>query len=169
MTDKLAQAHLAVPSSRRIDRRALDAARYPFILTVQTRFSDVDTLGHINNVAALYILQEGRAGFLRLAGLLAHSDGARLLVAGQVVEYAAEMYFPDQIEVMTGIAGIGQTSFTLAQIARQGGRTGLYCESTLVLSGVSGPSPLPMPLKAVLESHAIVPDTLGGTGERNGG
>jgi acyl-CoA thioester hydrolase len=135
----------------RIDRESLDAVDFPFMVEVPVRFDDLDTQGHVNNAAAAVILQEGRVAFNQRATLPALAAGLRPAVVALRIEFAAELRYPGVVEVCTGVVAIGRTSVTVVQVGRQNGRGALYAESTLVVSGVSGPVPLPEELRAAME------------------
>lgn len=135
----------------RIDRARLDAAVFPESLEVATRWDDLDMQGHVNNVSALVLLQEGRARFNRASGLPILMAGLRTMVASITVEYAAELHHPDPVTVQTGVLSLGRTSFTLAQRAEQGGRAALYALTVLVLANEAGPAPLPERLREAYE------------------
>jgi acyl-CoA thioester hydrolase len=140
----------AVIQSSRIDRASFDAADFPIKAEIPIRFDDLDTLGHVNNAAAAVILQEGRVAFNQHTALPAAAR-LRPVVASLRIEFALELLYPGVVEVCSGIAAIGRTSFTLAQVARQNGHTALYAEVTLVFSGANGPAPIPDELRAVIE------------------
>src|SRR3546814_7426889 len=86
----------------RIDRARLTRAALPFRCEIATRFSDLDVIGHVNNVAAAAILQEGRNRFLHHCELfkLAH---AQLVVASTLIEYADDLFHPAPVEVGIGV------------------------------------------------------------------
>ena len=131
----------------RIDRQRLVTAGFPVILEVQTRFDDLDMQGHVNNAAAVVILQEARAGFNRTAGLADHLGELRTMVAALTVEYARELRHPAPIEVGTGVVALGRTSLTLAQVAWQEGEPRLFAEVVMVVAGRNGPAPIPEGLR----------------------
>lgn len=131
----------------RIDRARLDGGRFRVVDLVPTRYDDVDTQGHVNNAAAVVILQEGRSGFNRTAGIAALLRDSRLLVAALRVEYAGEIYHPGMIEISTGVLSLGRSSVTIGQVARQSGASRLYSEAVMVFADRDGPVPLPEPLR----------------------
>ena len=126
----------------RIDRARLEAADFPFVTEIQTRYADLDPNGHVNNAAAAVILQEARGRFQHATGVKELMNRYRYIVAGLAIEFAAEMFFPEPVEVRTGVLHIGRTSFTVGQIAHQRGRTTLYAETTAVLADENGPTPM---------------------------
>jgi acyl-CoA thioester hydrolase len=141
----------------RIDRSRLEGARFPQVEQVPTRWGDLDMQGHVNNAAATVILQEGRVRFNRAASLPSAVGDLRAMVVGLTVEYAAELHYPEPVEVQTGIVAIGRSSFTVGQIVRQAGRTAIYAESTMVMASASGAAPLPDAFRASLEALHVVP------------
>lgn len=141
----------------RIDRSKLEGVRFPVVEEVPTRWGDLDMQGHVNNAAAVVILQEGRVKFNRAAGLPGALGDLRAMVVGMSLDYAAEMHHPDPVEVHCGILAIGRSSFTIGQVMRQRGRTAIYAETTLVMANSAGAAPLPDSYRAALEALRIVP------------
>ena len=139
----------------RIDRKRLDAATYAVSLDVPTRYDDVDMQGHVNNAAAVVILQEARANFNVQAGMREHLAGYRMMVAGLTVEYAGENHHPGIVTVSTGVLAVGRTSFTLGQVARQNGRSTLYAQATMVMADANGPAPIPDAMRAAYQRLMI--------------
>jgi acyl-CoA thioester hydrolase len=61
----------------RPDPTRLTPSAYPHSETIQTRFQDLDPLGHINNVAMAALFESGRVRFnqaMGLAGWAARGD-----------------------------------------------------------------------------------------------
>lgn len=139
----------------RIDRQRLDGAAFPTTMTVATRFSDMDTLGHINNAAAAVLLQEARAGMNRQAGYSELREGLRPVVASLTIEYAGEMHHPEPVEIATGVLSVGRTSVVVGQVGRQGGRPTLYAETVIVMTDGKEPTPIPDSLRAAYERVKI--------------
>ena len=141
----------------RIDRERLDAAVFPLVAAMQTRFDDIDAQGHVNNAAAAVILQEARLALNRAAGLAEVRAAVRPVVVALSIEYAAEMHYPEPIEVMSGVLQVGRTSVTIGQLARQNDRAALYAETVLVLLGPDGAAEIPPALRAAYEGLLIRP------------
>jgi acyl-CoA thioester hydrolase len=140
----------------RFDRVSLDTLDFPMVIDVPVRFDDLDTQNHVNNAAAAVILQEGRIDFNRRATMPALAQGLRPAIVALRIEFAAELRYPGMVQVATGVVAIGRTSFTLLQIGRQDGRSALYGEFTLVVSGLNGPVPLPEELRGAMERLCVV-------------
>lgn len=140
----------------RIDRARLDRANFPAIIEVETRFDDLDMQGHVNNAAVVVILQEARVKFNRSAGAAMFKGKLRYMVAALHVEYAAEIMHPEPIAVHMGLLAIGRTSFTVAQMIRQNGRSAAYAETVIVIADENGPLALPPELRAGFEKLLLV-------------
>jgi acyl-CoA thioester hydrolase len=141
----------------RLDRALLDKGVYPHHCAIGTRVSDLDHLGHVNNVAAGDLLQEARYRFLTEAGfVISATQHPQLVVAAALIEYSADLFASEPVQVWTGILGVGRSSFRMGQVARQGARTGLYAEIVEVARDANGPTPIPDSWRGKLESLLIV-------------
>jgi acyl-CoA thioester hydrolase len=138
----------------RIDRARLQRQGFAFAFDMQTRFSDIDKIGHINNVAIASLFQEGRNRFIHASEIykLAHCD---LVVASASFEYAGDLFHPAPVEIAVGVLEIGRSSFRFGQIASQHGRIGAYAEVVQVARDASGSIALPDVWRAKLEALKI--------------
>ncbi len=132
----------------------LDAASYPHHAAVQTRFQDLDVLGHINNVAWAALFETGRVKFNHAIGL-AGRRGHRWLVANVEINYLAEGHFPDDVAVSTGIGEVGTRSWRILSAAFQNGKPLASCDVTIVMSGENGANGLPEDFRAELAKWAV--------------
>jgi acyl-CoA thioester hydrolase len=139
----------------RIDRARLERARFSCVYEGQTRFDDLDVQGHVNNAAAVVLLQEARVRLNGEVGLRDGLDGLRVLVVALAVEYAGEMRHPAIVEIGTGVLAIGRSSITLGQLARQEGRATLYAEAVIVVADGEGPTAIPDGLREAYARHMI--------------
>ena len=95
----------------------------PFTREVPVRFSDTDTMGHVNNAAYLAYLEDARIAFFRS---LRSADGeaffGRGLIVGRVeIDYVRPVFFPDPVEVQVAVQSVGRSSFRLGYVLRQRG------------------------------------------------
>jgi len=125
------------------DPALLDPARYPFVRRIDPRFSDLDVNGHVNNVALAGILEDARSRFHDISGFSDLLTDLRSLMASVTIDYLAEGYYPDPIDVHVAVASLGRTSHSLAQLAVQGSRI-LACARTVHVT-VNGHGPAPTP------------------------
>lgn len=139
----------------RPDPSRLNPAAYPHSETIQTRFQDLDPLGHINNVAMAALFESGRVRFnqaMELSGWAGH----RWLVARIEINYLAEGSFPADVEIATGIGEIGTRSWQIVSAAFQQGFAIATCDALLVMSAASGATRLPDDFRAGLEKYQLL-------------
>ncbi|MGJ3232563.1 MAG: acyl-CoA thioesterase [Oceanicaulis sp.] len=136
------------------DPARLDPAAYPLGVVVPSRFRDLDTLGHINNVAIGSFYEEGRAELNRTAFppdyRRAHS--MRMLIVDVHIAYLAEAHYPGDLEVRAGVLKIGRTSYTIALGLFQNGACVGVCETVLVNTDGHTPAAIPEDGRKALEA-----------------
>ncbi|MEO1038919.1 MAG: thioesterase family protein [Pseudomonadota bacterium] len=139
------------------DAFRLDPETYPLSVIVPSRFRDLDTLGHINNVAIGSFYEEGRATLNRAAlpHDLRRAHDIRLLIADVHIAYLAEAHYPGDIQVRAGISRIGGSSYTIALALFQKGECVGTCETVLVCTDGQKPMALPDAAREALEPYAI--------------
>lgn len=109
----------------------LDPAAYPHHETIQTRFADLDVLGHINNVAWAAVFETARVRFF--GTLLGSTPGKnRGLVANVEINYLAEGNFPGDLKMVHGIGQLGTRSWQALGLALQNGVPMATCDVTIV-------------------------------------
>ena len=138
----------------RIQRDRLAPEKFPFCYEMQSRFSDLDKVGHVNHVNLMAYFQEGRNRFFYAFELLkaAHCG---LVVAALNVEFAGDLFHPDPISVHAGLLDVGRSSFRVGQIAVQNGRIGAYAEVVQVARGEQGSIALPDAWRPILDRMMI--------------
>ena len=129
----------------------LNPANYPFVHSTETRFADLDMLGHINNVAMAGLFEHGRGLFTHSLGLPNFAKDHRWLIVRVEINYLAESYFPEHVQIASGIYRVGTSSWEVASAAFQGGKCVATCSTTTVLTGKSGASPISEGLREALE------------------
>lgn len=114
-----------------LKRRDKDA--YPFLYKVNTRFTDTDQAGHLNNVSIFVYYQDGQARFLLdcFPELAAAARWSLRFVSGEA-SYDGQTYYPDPIEIATGVEQLGDNWVLLAQALFQRGQCVGLCEAVLV-------------------------------------
>ncbi len=132
----------------------LDPACYPHREAIQTRFRDLDPLGHINNVAMSALFESARVRFNRSMGLSGWA-GHRWLVARVEIDYLGESFFPDDVEICTGIGEIGNRSWHILALALQNGEPIAASDVVIVMSASGGLTALPDDFRAGLETYRV--------------
>lgn len=129
-------------------RRRLDS--YPVHSRMQTRFGDLDLLGHINNVAIAQFYEEARIALNRKAFAGLAAPPPRILVANVDIAYLAEALYPGELEMGSAVEAIGRSSYVVANALFQSGRCVGAADTVLVATEGGQPAPLPEPLRESL-------------------
>ena len=136
------------------DPARLDPDVYALHVTVPSRFRDLDTLGHVNNVAIGSFYEEGRAALNRAAfpSELRRGHKMRMLIADVHIAYLGEAHYPGDIDVRSAISHVGRTSYTIALALFQNGVCVGTCETILVNTDGEKPSEIPAAGRQALEA-----------------
>ena len=138
------------------DPRRRDPAAYPWSVTMDTRFSDMDPNRHLNNVAITRFFEEVRIRFnWSLIAKGAMADRPRYLVAHVAVDYLGEGSYPEPVTMTYAVGNIGRSSFRCLMGMFQDGKCIALSDSVLVHRGPDGPAPLPDDLRARLEAFPL--------------
>ena len=132
---------------------------YPHHVPVETRFQDLDPLGHINNVAMAALFEQARVRFNRqhLLPFGRHEQPhVRWLVARVDVNYLAEAHFPDPVDMASGIGRVGGSSWTMLSAGFQQGRCVALCDTVIVYTANGAPAALPDALRSTLGNLAML-------------
>jgi acyl-CoA thioester hydrolase len=147
----------------KINPRLLDPGTYRHSVEITPRFSDVDTLRHLNNARLTEFYQEARVSFYtqleREHGLRRPAE-QRYLVAHIAIDYLAEVNYPQPVTMRVAVAHIGRTSQTLAIGLFSEGRCAGFARVVLVNGDAQGPAPIPDEWRDVLSRCLLPPDAL---------
>lgn len=132
----------------------LDPERYEAPgLDLPVFYGDLDTGGHLNNVAFGRFFEQSRFDAHRRIGLpkLMEEQGGRFLVARVAIDYLREAHFGGPLHVRTRVHTMGSASAVEHQAAWQHGECVAVSEVVMVFVTDSGATPLPPQLRAALE------------------
>lgn len=86
---------------------------YSFLFPIQTRWSDNDIYGHVNNVVYYsYFDTAANALLIQKAGFDIHHSPIIGLVVNSTCNFLQELTYPEMIEVGVAISKIGNSSLT---------------------------------------------------------
>lgn len=89
---------------------------------LQPRFNETDALGHINNTVLATWFEGARDKVFQVfTANLAPSDW-RLILAKFSIEFHAELFYGEAVEIRTWVSRVGGSSFDVTQEAWQQGR-----------------------------------------------
>lgn len=108
------------------------------------RFSDVDPLGHINNVAYVALFESGRVAFFADTG---HPVTAQpmLMAVHLTVDYRSPLTFPGTVDIGTRVMRMGRRSMTIAAAVFDGNRCAATCECVMVTVDPDSGRAVPVP------------------------
>ncbi len=93
------------------------------------RYGDTDRQGHINNAVFATLYETGRVGILDAAG---RGPDLSFVIARITIDYRAEMFWPGNVDIGTGIRSLGRSSVTMWQALFQNGKCVSTAESVVV-------------------------------------
>ncbi|KXS40583.1 MAG: thioesterase [Methanolobus sp. T82-4] len=128
-----------------------------FKTTVTPRFGDIDGLKHANNIAIAIWFEQARNPVFRLftPDLDLSYENWKLIMARTEYDYVGEMFYGSDVDIITYISRIGNSSFTVIQEAWQNGKKGAIGRSTIVHYDFINKRSVPIPddIRAELEKH----------------
>lgn len=86
------------------------------------RFTDTDALGHINNTVLAVWFEGCRDPLFRLFTPDLNPAAWRLILAKFSVEFHAELFYGQPVEIRTWVSRVGNSSFDVSQQAWQQGK-----------------------------------------------
>jgi acyl-CoA thioester hydrolase len=96
------------------------------------RFSDQDSLGHVNNVAYAALFESGRVDYIRTMTRDLPFESHSAVLASVHIDYLQEMFFPGDVQVATRVAHVGNSSYTLEGLALKDGTPRATARAVLV-------------------------------------
>lgn len=137
------------------DPALLDAARYRFRHKITSRFSDMDSNRHINNVAIATMLEDARVRFGQSAGIHESFGELRPMVASVAIEYLAQGHFPHPVLAFAATEDLGRSSWRVVQFLEQGGQAIAFARSVIVCTDGLRSAPLPQAFRDSLTQWAL--------------
>lgn len=133
----------------------LHRAAYPYFRRVIARFSDMDSEGHLNNVALAAFYEDGRVSFLRDLLGPERRNGFRFVIAHLSISYLAEAHYPGDYDVGLGVTKFGTKSFAIGGGLFVGEKCVGVCDTTQVVIGANGPIAMPDVLRDMLKKKLL--------------
>lgn len=97
------------------DHKAISLKDFPIQTFDKVRYADTDRQGHVNNAVFNTFLETGRVEFLYASDNTLTADNAAFVIAGLDLKFLAEINWPGQVEIGTGVTKIGNSSLSLFQ------------------------------------------------------
>lgn len=91
-----------------------------YSMTVTPKFGDIDGLGHVNNTVMPGWFEQARNPIYRFFNPEFKFENWNLILARYEVDFVAQLFFDQDVEIRTYISKIGRSSFDVYQEAWQG-------------------------------------------------
>jgi acyl-CoA thioester hydrolase len=135
--------------SERLRKPAPQLAHYPHRVTDIIRFGDLDPQGHVNQAVFLTYFESGRVAMFRNQDLGIGVPGLTYVLVRMEVDYMKELHWPGGIEIGTGIAEFGRSSFKAVQAIFRDGVCAAMGRATLVCIDLTTRKARPIPEEAL--------------------
>lgn len=125
---------------------------------VHRRFSDLDVLGHVNNVVFHDYLQEGRVGMLSDLSYVRTEEFAQVVVTQQIHHIRPLLLDPAPVIVEVWISRLGNSSYTIKyRILDEHGEVAATAETVMAVVDTATGRPIRMPerLREVLAPRLV--------------
>jgi len=119
------------------------------------RFGDLDPQGHVNNTVFATFFETGRVAFLREPGKGLSPPGTTSVLARLDINFLKELHWPGEVEIGTGIAEVGRSSFTFLQAIFYEGACAATARATMVMIDGGTRRSRPLPDEALTRLEAM--------------
>ena len=131
---------------------------WPLALADRVRFSELDPLNHVNNVAYLIWFESARVAYFKHAGLSSYKDDSaepRIVIRHGEIDWLQEMRADEDYVVASRTIGYRNTSFTMRQEIWAHGTKRATFDCVIVLLHPDGSGRMPIPDVIRERFHAV--------------
>ncbi|MCD2109633.1 MULTISPECIES: acyl-CoA thioesterase [Rhodococcus] len=142
----------------RYDPRRTSLDLYPLQRTITPLFGDTDALGHINNVSIARYFEQARVLVMEAVSstLGGNHPFERAVLAKIEINFLAEVFYPHDIVIATGVHRIGTSSVVIGSALFQHGRCVALADSVDVGTAAEGGSrPVPEASRVAFEKFRL--------------
>jgi acyl-CoA thioester hydrolase len=117
---------------------------FPYRLTDNVRFADLDPNGHVNNAVYASYFETGRVTLMKDKSYWQLPDGLTWIMVRLDIHFRAELHWPGTIEMGLGVAKFGRTSITFDQVVFSKDRCVASAQAVTVLIDLVTRKPTPL-------------------------
>jgi acyl-CoA thioester hydrolase len=117
---------------------------FPYRLTDNVRFADLDPNQHVNNAVYATYFETGRVTLMKDRSYGLMPPGLAWIMVRLDIHFRAELRWPGTIELGLGLSKFGRTSVTFDQVVFSGGRCVASAQSVTVLIDELTRKPVPL-------------------------
>jgi acyl-CoA thioester hydrolase len=133
----------------RARKPAPQLAEYPHRIADNIRFGDLDPQGHVNQAMFMTYFESGRVAMFRDRDLGIGVPGLTFVLVRMEVDYMKELHWPGSIDIGTGVAEFGRSSFKVMQAIFCEGVCAAMGRATLVCMDKTTRKSTPLPQAAI--------------------
>ena len=126
---------------------------FPYRLTDNVRYADLDPNQHVNNAVYATYFETGRVTLMKDRSYGLTPDGRAWIMVRLDMHFRAELRWPGTIEMGLGLVKFGRTSVTFEQVVFCEGKCVASAKSVSVLidEATRKPAPLTRPIVAAFQ------------------
>ena len=117
---------------------------FPYRLTDNVRFADLDPNQHVNNAVYATYFETGRVTLMKDPKYGLVPDGLAWIMVRLDIHFRAELRWPGRIELGLGVAKLGRTSVTFDQVVFSEGKCVASARAATVLIDEATRKPTPL-------------------------
>ena len=117
---------------------------FPYRLTDNVRFGDLDPNQHVNNAVYATYFETGRVTLMKDRSYGLMPEGLAWIMVRLDIHFRAELHWPGTIELGLGLVKFGRTSTTFDQVVFSEGKCVASAQSVSVLIDESTRKPTPL-------------------------
>lgn len=126
-----------------------------FRTIIHPRVSETDGVGHINNTTIPVWFEAGRGEIFKMFMPDLSFDNWKLVIVNMNIDYVRQLFYGKEVEVLTWVKKIGNTSFVLYEEMYQDDQLCAKGTATYVNFNkkIQKPEPIPEHIRKQLEGH----------------
>jgi len=117
---------------------------FPYRLTDNVRFADLDPNQHVNNAVYATYFETGRVTLMKDPSYALTPEGLAWILVRLDIHFRGELRCPGAIEMGIGVAKFGRTSVTFDQVVFSKGACVASAQAVTVLIGETSRKPTPL-------------------------
>jgi acyl-CoA thioester hydrolase len=136
---------------------------FPYRLTDNVRFGDLDPNQHVNNAVYATYFETGRVTLVKDRSYGLMPAGLTWIMVRLDIHFRSELRWPGTIEMGLGVSRFGRTSVTLDQVVFSEGKCVASAQATTVLIEESTRKPAPLTEEIIGNFRPWMRRGMGGT------
>jgi acyl-CoA thioester hydrolase len=124
---------------------------YPYRLSDNVRFADLDPNNHVNNAVYASYFETGRVSLVKDPAHRLMPKGLAWVLVRLDIHFRSELHWPGQIELGLGVARLGRTSTHFDQVVFSAGVCVASARAVTVLVDETSRKPTPLTAELIVQ------------------